>query len=55
MARMCLRSILSGQPWIADYAWWLRSQPPEVMTDVDRAEQSYMATHGLGRWSFSEV
>lgn len=55
MARMFLRSILSGQPWVADYAWWLRSQPPERIGDVELAEQLYMASHGPGRWSFSVV
>jgi predicted phosphodiesterase len=52
LARMFLRSILSGQPWVADYVWWVRSQPPELMTDVDQAEQCYLASHGPGRWSF---
>jgi hypothetical protein len=55
MARMFLRSILSGQPWVADYAWWLRAQPPEVLADVDMAEERYMAAHGPGRWSFPVI
>jgi predicted phosphodiesterase len=55
MARMFLRSILSGQPWVADYVWWLRKQPPERVTDVDQAEDFYMAAHGPGHWSFSVV
>jgi predicted phosphodiesterase len=55
MARMVLRSILTGLPWVADYAWWLRSQPPEVLADVDQTEQRYMAAHGPGRWSFPVV
>lgn len=55
MARMFLRSILSGQPWVADYAWWLRSQLSVQLLDPDRAEQLYMASHGPGRWSFPMV
>jgi predicted phosphodiesterase len=55
MARMFLRSILSGQPWVADYAWWLRSQPAECITDVEQTEHLYMAAHGPGRWSFPVV
>jgi hypothetical protein len=55
MARMFLRSILSAQPWVADYAWWLRLQPPDRVADVDRAEQLYLASHGPGRWSFAVV
>lgn len=55
MARMFLRSILSGQPWVADYASWLRAQPQALVADVDRAEQRYLAAHGPGRWSFSVV
>jgi predicted phosphodiesterase len=55
MARMFLRSILTGQPWVADYAWWLRAQPPEALADADGAEQRYMAAHGPGCWSFPVV
>jgi predicted phosphodiesterase len=55
MARMVLRSILSGQPWLADYVWWLRSQPPASVTDVDRCEERYLAAHGPGHWSFRVV
>jgi predicted phosphodiesterase len=55
MARMFLRSILSGQPWVADYAWWLRWQPADRVHDVDHAEQLYMASHGPGHWSFPVV
>jgi predicted phosphodiesterase len=52
MARMFLRSILSGLPWVADYAWWLRSQPAGSVGDVDQTERLYLASHGPGRWSF---
>ena len=55
MARMFLRSILSGQPWVADYAWWLREQLSVQALDSNRAEQLYMASHGPGRWSFPMV
>jgi predicted phosphodiesterase len=55
MARMFLRSILSAQPWVADYAWWLRSQPADRITDVEQTERLYMASHGPGHWSFSVV
>jgi predicted phosphodiesterase len=55
MARMFLRSILTAQPWVADYAWWLRSQPPEYTVDVEQTEQRYLASHGPGRWSFPVV
>jgi Calcineurin-like phosphoesterase len=55
MARMFLRSILTAQPWVADYAWWLRSRPPELTTDEEQTEQRYMASHGPGHWSFPVV
>jgi predicted phosphodiesterase len=55
MARMFLRSILSAQPWVADYASWLRAQPPALAADVDLAEERYLSAHGPGRWSFSVV
>ena len=38
MARMFLRSILSGQPWVADYAWWLRERLSVQALDPERAD-----------------
>jgi predicted phosphodiesterase len=55
MARMFLRSILSGLPWVADFAWWLRLQPAHRIADVEQTEQLYLASHGPGRWSFPVV
>ncbi len=55
MARMFLRSILTGLPWVADYAWWLRKQPPELLDDADEAEELYRSSHGPGRWAFPVV
>lgn len=55
MAEMARRSALSGQPWIADFAWWVREQTPAILTDMSAALKLYDATHGPGRWAFPYV
>jgi hypothetical protein len=55
MARMVLRSILTAQPWVADYAWWLRSQSLQSFPEADLIEERYLALHGPGHWSFPMV
>jgi diadenosine tetraphosphatase ApaH/serine/threonine PP2A family protein phosphatase len=52
MAEMTRRSVLSGLPWIADFTWWLRDQPADLLADMTAARACYDATHGPGRWSF---
>jgi predicted phosphodiesterase len=52
MAEMFRRSVLSGLPWISDFTWWIRDQPPEVSLDMRSALRSYDARHGPGRWAF---
>lgn len=55
MAEMARRSALSGLPWIADFAWWVREQTPAVLTDMPSALALYDTTHGPGRWAFPYV
>ena len=43
----------TGQPYSSDFGIWLRSQPPEVRNDLDRAVPCYLAEHGPGRWAFA--
>jgi predicted phosphodiesterase len=52
MGEMFRRSVLSGLPWVADFAWWLRDQPAEAMGDVQQAQHLYDARHGPGRWAW---
>jgi predicted phosphodiesterase len=55
MGEMVLRSVLTGLPWVSDFAWWLREQPAEVTADVHRAQRLYDSVHGPGRWAFPYV
>lgn len=55
MAEMFRRSVLSGLPWVSDFAWWIREQPPEVSLDMPAALRAYDAQHGPGRWAFPYV
>jgi len=52
LGEMFLRSVLSGQPWVADYLWWVRKQYGDEPTDMRAAQQRYDASHGPGRWAF---
>ena len=52
MGEMFRRSVLSGQPWVADFAWWVREQPDDALADMQAAMNRYDATHGPGRWAF---
>ncbi len=52
LATMFLRSALTGQPWVADFAWWLRKQTGDAPTDMQAALRRYDAAHGPGRWAF---
>ncbi len=52
MAEMARRSVLTGLPWIADFAWWIRRQPAEQLTNVGAALARYDVLHGPGHWSF---
>jgi len=51
-AEMFRRSVLSGQPWVADFFWWIRDQPAEVAADMPAALRLYDLHHGPGRWAF---
>lgn len=52
MGEMMLRSILTGLPWVSDFAWWLRERGEEAGTDMRQAQQRYDTIHGPGRWAF---
>jgi predicted phosphodiesterase len=49
---MFLRSALTGQPWVADFMWWVRQQFGDEPTDMHAAQRRYDASHGPGRWAF---
>jgi predicted phosphodiesterase len=52
MGEMFRRSVLSGLPWVSDFAWWVRDQPAEILTDMREALRRYDATYGPGHWAF---
>lgn len=52
LGEMFRRSVLSGLPWVSDFAWWLRGLPAGELADMAEALRRYDATHGPGRWSF---
>ncbi len=52
LVEMLHRSVMTGLPWVSDFAWWLRSQPAEVIADQRLARALYEAAHGPGRWAF---
>lgn len=49
-----LRTAMTAQPWSSDFGQWMHSQPPELHHDMARAVQRYLASHGPGRWVFSD-
>jgi predicted phosphodiesterase len=48
-AEMFMRSVATGLPWIADFAWWMRGHEGGGMAGALR---TYDARHGPGRWAF---
>lgn len=52
LSAMFHRSVLTGQPWVSDFAWWMRQQPADVAADPQRAQRLYEEAHGPGRWAF---
>lgn len=52
MGEMFRRSVLSGQPWVADFAWWVGDQPNDALADMQDALKRYDSTHGPGHWAF---
>lgn len=43
----------TGQPYSSDFGIWLRSQPDDLRSDLDRAVPLYLSKHGPGAWAFS--
>lgn len=55
IAELHLRTIMSAEPWISDFGYWLRFQPPEIQRDKREAVAHYLAQHGPGRWAFGRL
>ncbi len=52
LGEMFHRSVQTGQPWVSDFAWWIRQQPADVVQDPKAAVRLYQEAHGPGRWAF---
>lgn len=50
-----LRTVMSAEPWISDFGYWLRFQPAEIQTDKVNAVELYLQQHGPGRWAFGQA
>lgn len=46
------RSVMTALPWVSDFNWWVRQQPPEIQADPVAALAAYDRGHGPGRWAF---
>ncbi len=55
IAGLQLRTIMSAEPWISDFGYWLRFQPATVQADKNAAVATYLQQHGPGRWAFRRV
>lgn len=52
LGAMFHRTVLTGLPYVSDFIWWARQQPPDVINDHQRAITLYDAQFGPGRWAF---
>lgn len=52
LAELFQRTVMTGMPWVSDFAWWVREQPAELVADSQEALRLYDARHGPGRWAF---
>ena len=52
LAELHLRTIMDGEPWSSDFGFWMRTQPPDLQQDLQRAIALYVQQHGPGRWAF---
>lgn len=50
-----LRTVMSAEPWISDFGYWLRSQAPDIQDDKRNAVTRYLQEHGPGHWAFDHV
>ena len=53
LGEMFHRTVMTGQPWVSDFNWWVRQQPPEVQEDPQAALAVYDAHFGPGRLGVS--
>lgn len=52
LAELFQRTVMTGLPWVSDYAHWIRLQPADQVADPTAALRLYDAQHGPGRWAF---
>jgi predicted phosphodiesterase len=52
LGQMFHRTVMTGQPWVSDFNWWVRQQPRAVQDHPEEALSFYDAHFGPGRWAF---
>ncbi len=51
VAQLYLATVLNGEPWASDFAYWLSRQPSR-REDIAAAVEEYLRTYGPGHWAF---
>ena len=52
VAKLNLRTIRDGQPWVSDFQQWLRKQPKATRSNAEAAVDQYLEFHGPDKWAF---
>lgn len=54
-AALHLGAVETGEPWVSDFGYWIKSQSQELQHDIGRAVEVYARQYGPGRWSFGQA
>jgi len=52
LGEMFHRTVMSGQPYVSDFNWWVRREFGDGAVDMRSARERYDREHGPGRWAF---
>jgi predicted phosphodiesterase len=52
VSELYMRTVLTGEPWVSDFSYWIKDQPPEIRADIRHAVESYLRHHGPENWAF---
>ncbi len=52
LGEMFHRTVMSGQPYVSDFNWWVRKEFGDGVVDMRAAMERYDREHGPGRWAF---
>jgi predicted phosphodiesterase len=54
-AALHLGVVETGEPWVSDFAYWIKYQSLELQHDIARAVVIYSQHYGPGRWYFGQA